>query len=118
MTEKERQGIFGENRAKKHLENEGYRILELNWRHRRAEIDIIAMKDEVLVFVEVKTRKNDIYGTPESFISERKRRLYYDAASVYMEKIQHTWEIRFDVISVVRSTEELQHFEDAFFFID
>lgn len=100
------------------LAEQGYSILEANWRYRRAEVDIIAMDGTVLVFVEVKTRTNDAFGKPEEFITARKEQFMADAASAYMEKIGHDWEVRFDFISVLIQSDQhstIEHFKDAFF---
>lgn len=117
MSAKKDIGLYGEKLAKRHLTAQNYRLLESNWRYRRAEIDIIAMDGDILVFVEVKTRSTAIFGQPESFVSARKQKLYFDAASVYMESIGHDWEIRFDIISVViaHPKDTITHFKDAFF---
>ncbi|HMN91298.1 MAG TPA: YraN family protein [Saprospiraceae bacterium] len=111
-------GQAGEALAQAFLKRKGYRILETNWRFSKAEVDIIAIHEHTLVFVEVKTRSSDRYGQPEEFISDYKERLLADAASVYMEQIEHEAAIRFDVIAIVyRSAEDyhITHFEDAFF---
>jgi len=111
-------GKKGEALAVTYLENKGYTILETNWRFSRAEVDIIAMHGEILVFVEVKTRSSDYFGEPEEAVTERKKVLLTDAASMYMEKINHDWEIRFDIISVLLkdvNKPQISHFEDAFF---
>ncbi len=111
-------GQAGEALAQAFLKRKGYRILETNWRFSKAEVDIIAMHEHTLVFVEVKTRSSDRYGQPEEFISNYKERLLADAASVYMEQIEHEAAIRFDVIAIVyRSAADyhITHFEDAFF---
>ncbi len=57
-------GVNGELIAKSYLEKNGYLILERNWRYKKYEIDIIAQKPNLIVFVEVKTRKNDTFGEP------------------------------------------------------
>ncbi len=111
-------GDRGEALAVKFLENKGCIILEKNWRYSKAEIDIIAKEDEVLIFVEVKTRTSDIYGMPAEFVSRKKEELMVSAASRYMEKTGHDWEIRFDIISVLLSDVNnplIRHDEDAFF---
>jgi len=111
-------GKKGEKIAARYLQGVGYEILEKNWRFSRAEIDLIVKDGEVLVFVEVKTRTNVYYGRPEEFINERKRQLIEDAASQYMVKSGHEWEIRYDVISVLLKkdgAEEIEHFKDAWF---
>lgn len=111
-------GKRGEELAKAHLIDNGYKILQTNWRYRRAEVDIIAMDGEVMVFVEVKTRTADAFGKPEEFITEKKELLLADAASAYMEKSGHDWEIRFDFISIIIQSDQhhtIDHFKDAFF---
>lgn len=111
-------GKTGEKIAENFLKQKGYEILETNWRYKKAEVDIIAKDIDVLVFVEVKTRSNDYFGRPDAFITEKKEQFMATAASVYMEKINHDWEIRFDVISILLKTEkdyQIQHFKDAFF---
>ncbi len=112
-------GDIGESLAQNHLISAGYGILEQNWRYSRAEIDIIAKFEEILVFVEVKTRSYDYYGKPEEAVSEKQEHLIMDAAQRYMEQIGHEWEVRFDIISIILNKkgelERLEHFEDAFF---
>ncbi len=111
-------GRYGEALAVAFLKKKGFRILETNWRFSKAEIDIIAKEKEVLVFVEVKTRSSDFFGKPEDFITKRKEQLIADAASIYMKKIGHDWEIRFDIISILLKNQKdysIEHFEDAFF---
>ena len=111
-------GKSGEAFARKHLEDNGYEILEVNWRFQRAEVDIIAKDGAVLVFIEVKSRSTSSWGPPEQSISPKKRMLLADAASRYMELIHHEWEIRFDVISVIIHQDTLQsieHHKDSFF---
>ena len=110
-------GNRGESLAEKYLLENGYQILERNWRFSRAEIDIIAKDGEILVFVEVKTRSSELFGKPEESVSPRKEALLKDAAAVYMEQIGHDWEIRFDIISflITGDTYSYKHYKDAFF---
>ena len=111
-------GKTGENLAVQFIKAKGYEILETNWRFRRSEVDIIAKDGPILVFVEVKTRSYDYFGKPSSFVSARKKILLQDAAAAYMHQINHTWEIRFDIIGILRPDAkdvEINHFEDAFF---
>lgn len=67
-----RLGQWGENYAASHLEANGYHIIERNWRCREGEVDLVARDGETLVFVEVKTRRGDAYGTPEEALTPRK----------------------------------------------
>ena len=110
-------GNHGESIAKDYLIKKGYEILETNWRFSRAEIDLIARDGQILVFVEVKTRSTAMFGEPELAVNQHKQNLLTDAANVYMEHINHEWEVRFDIISIILHGEkyDLQHFEDAFF---
>jgi putative endonuclease len=111
-------GVKGEKLAQNHLRALQYEILETNWRFQKAEIDIIAYENEVLVFLEVKTRTTDRWGKPEDSISPKKQALIADAASQYMEQINHEWEVRFDVISIIipeNGQHRLNHHKDAFF---
>lgn len=113
-------GRKGEETAQVYLANLGYSILEMNWRFKKAEIDIIAKDKETLVFIEVKTRSYSSFGDPEEFISDKQEALIIDAAQRYMEKIGHDWEIRFDIISILvdktLEINKIDHFKDAFFY--
>ena len=110
-------GNLGEAIAETYLCSLGYEILERNWRFSKSEIDLIAKHEELLVFIEVKTRTYDYFGPPESFVSEHKELLIHEAASAYMDKINYDWEIRFDIIGILldsNGTHKLEHFKDAF----
>lgn len=113
-------GEKGELEAQDYLKGKGYKILETNWRYSRAEIDIIAKHNEILIFIEVKTRSYEYYGAPENSVSPGKEALIMDAAQRYMESIAYDWQIRFDIISIILDkslkVKRLQHFEDAFFY--
>ncbi|MFT5166186.1 MAG: putative endonuclease [Saprospiraceae bacterium] len=110
-------GNQGESIAKDYLINKGYQILETNWRFSRAEVDLIAMDGQILVFVEVKTRSTAFFGEPELAVNQHKQNLLIDAGNAYMEQINHEWEVRFDIISIILQggKHSLEHFEDAFF---
>lgn len=111
-------GKAGEELAASWMAAQGYRVLQRNWRYRRAEIDLIVEKEGILVFVEVKTRRSADFGTPESFVTTRKVRFMAEAASVFMEEYGHEGELRFDVIAVLMlpgEAAQVSHFEDAFF---
>ncbi|MBW8686893.1 YraN family protein [Chitinophaga rhizophila] len=111
-------GKKGESIAVAHLQLHHYNIIALNWRHRRKEIDIIAGKEDCLVFVEVKTLATDLYGWPEQHVTTVKRRNIQSVATAYMNKmLQLPKIIRFDVISITfqpNGLYELVHIEDAF----
>ena len=69
-------GKLGETLAANFLQANGYTIVERNWRVNRIEIDLIARLDDTLIFVEVKTRSSDYFGSPEVFVTKRKKRAY------------------------------------------
>ena len=70
-TPRQQLGTFGERVAKAHLESNGYRVLETNFRVREGEVDIVAQRDDVVVFVEVKTRRGDAMGSAVEAIDWR-----------------------------------------------
>jgi len=110
-------GRKGESLAKTFLEGLGYEILDENWTHGKAEVDLIAYKDRMIIFTEVKTRTGNGFGEPEDFVDRRKQRLLADAADEYIYLMDHQGEVRFDIISVLFDRNEnyiLKHIEDAF----
>ncbi len=109
-------GAEGEELAKNFLEEKGFAIEEKNFRYKRAEIDLIALKDNLLIFVEVKTRSNSRYGEPEAFVNHKKAALILEAAEHYVLEKNWLSDIRFDIISVVvKPIVKIHHFEDAFY---
>lgn len=117
MADHNETGARGEEIAVDHLINQGYIILEKNWRHRRTEIDIIAKHKDVLVFIEVKTRSDDFFGEPASYADDKKMKRIATGATVYMNQIGHDWEVRFDVIGVLLhgpQRAEVRHYEDVY----
>lgn len=110
-------GHDGEDAALRHLLAQGYSLVYRNYRHRRAEVDLIMRLDHtLLLFVEVKARSSARYGHPEEFVTERKRELLRLAATQVQEDLNWTGDIRFDIIALYPSAEglRLEHFEDAF----
>ena len=97
------------------MEN-GHEILERNFRHGRGEIDIISLlKNELLVFTEVKLRNQGKFGEPEEFVSEQQANRIIAVADHYIHAINWKKDIRFDVISVRSDTGEVKWFKDAFY---
>jgi len=74
MAEHNITGQKGEQMAAEFLEKNGYKILETNWRFMNLEADIIAEKSKILVIAEVKTRKSNYFGEPESFVTKQKQK--------------------------------------------
>jgi putative endonuclease len=112
------QGDAAEERACRHLEESGLTIVVRNYRTKGGEIDIVARKGEVLVFVEVRSLEASGFGTPEESITPAKRRRIVGAARHYLSTVPpSSWrEARFDVIAIEGSGEAavLRHFPAAF----
>lgn len=106
-------GKIGEHKASIYLQNKGYQILNQNYRYKRDEIDLIAQYKELLIFVEVKSRKNNFFGNPEEAVNNTKAQNVIRAAQHYIQTIDWQNDIRFDIISI--TGDEILHFEDAFF---
>ena len=107
-------GNIGENNAIKYLIDNGFTILERNYRYKRCEIDIIAQKDNHIHFIEVKKRKNNIFGYPEEFVSEKQKERIKLAAEDYIFKINWNNKILFDIISIETYKDDIKIFIDAF----
>lgn len=110
-------GTIAEEIATNYLKGQGYQIEVRNWRYRRAEIDIICRKDQLLIFVEVKYRSYDYYGTPDMSVDARKEALLLDAATAYAQECGHDWAVRFDIVTLTGdlSKPAIHHIPDAFF---
>jgi putative endonuclease len=94
-------GRQGEDRAAKFLTGQGYKILERNYSIRAGEIDLIALHQGEVVFVEVKTRTSDAYGAPELAVNPQKQRRMIKAALAYIKyKKLDQVPCRFDVVSI------------------
>lgn len=116
MAEHNEIGKLGEEQAQKFLLDKGYNILALNWRFKKAEIDIIAQQKETLVIVEVKTRTSIDFERPQEAVTISKQRHLVRAADAYIQENEIDLECRFDVISVLILNQkvEIEHIEDAF----
>jgi putative endonuclease len=107
-------GRKGETLAAEFLQQKGFEIVARNYRHRRAEIDLIVRRDNWLIFVEVKTRSSTAFGEPEAFVDFKKANLIFQAAEEYIYATDWKHHVRFDVISVKLGEETvIEHFEDA-----
>ena len=105
MRRKNTSGALGEECAAKHLESSGYRILCRNYRTRFAEIDIIAVHDNCLCFVEVKPRKNKKFGSAYEAVDFAKRQKMILGARTFMAANPSFSQFRFDVVEVYASFE-------------
>ena len=109
-------GKAGEKEATEYLTSKGYKIRHTNWRSGSFELDIVAEKDNMLIIAEVKTRSYDAFGRPEDFVNKAKIKRTVSAAHQYVCRFNVDMETRFDIISVLKSSEkyEIVHIEDAF----
>lgn len=117
-TNKKETGNFGEKKAIAYLLDNDYKILATNWRFLKAEIDIIALHKDFLVFVEVKTRATNDFGNPEDFVTPRQQKLIINAAHEFIIKNDRNEEARFDIIAVIVQNNKvmnIEHIEDAFY---
>jgi putative endonuclease len=93
-------GKEGEALAAKWLQEKGYNILYKNWRHSYYEVDIIAGKDQVLHFIEVKTRRNNNFGQPEESVDEKKIRNLLSASEEFQLQYPEWKRVQFNVLSI------------------
>ena len=107
-------GRSGERRAEKFLKKKGFKIIEKNYRISFGEADLIALYRDLLIFIEVKTRSYESFGTPAEAVGYKKQKTYEKLAAYFLKT--HTeyenFAVRFDVIEV--SGDEINHIESAF----
>ncbi len=110
-------GRWGEATAAAYLENNGYAILERNFHTAHGEIDIIASKAAVLIFVEVKTRSSHAFAYPEDSVTKTKQAHLLSAGAQYLQAHPESGESwQFDVIAIERKpggSPEIVHFENV-----
>ena len=118
MAEHNELGQLGEDLAVDFLQKNGYKILDRNWRFQKAEIDIIAQKNNILAIVEVKTRSSLEFGLPQDFVKPKKIQLLVKAVNEYIIGNNIDTETRFDIVSIYKEGKkfEIEHIEDAFYY--
>ena len=111
-------GRKGEELAIEYLQKHGYRIVERNYRFLKAEVDVIAQKENTLAVIEVKTRSTDYFGNPEEFVTPKKIKLLLSAIDNYVVENDLDVEVRFDIIAIIKKQNQLkiEHLQDAFLF--
>lgn len=115
MTDKIITGNKGEDQAAEFLKQKGYEIAARKYRYKHSEIDLIVKKENLIVFVEVKTRSSSGFGEPEAFVGTKKAAKIFEGADQYVYENNWNGNIRFDIVSVkLGSKPEVVHFEDAF----
>ena len=118
MSEHYELGKKGEQLAVDYLTKEGYKIEERNWRFQKAEIDIIASKQETIISVEVKTRSSKDFGNPQDFVNSKKIKLMVVAMNEYVLMKNLDIEVRFDIIAITKTQKkfDINHIKDAFLY--
>ncbi|MBF1488200.1 YraN family protein [Prevotella pallens] len=109
-------GKWGEQIACEYLMREGYRIVERDWKYGQRDIDIVAIENDVYIFVEVKTRRNEQFANADTAVTPQKIRSISIAANAYIKGHCLNREIRFDIITIVGVPDkyEIRHVKDAF----
>jgi putative endonuclease len=111
-------GAYGERVAVRALEDAGYAVVDRNWRCRSGELDVVALRGGVVVFVEVKCRRSAAFGVPSLAVTPEKAARVRAAASSWLVARGLTEAaVRFDVVSVLRPVAgpaEVEHVEGAF----
>jgi putative endonuclease len=118
MAEENKTGKQGEAVARQYLEDNGYKVLETNWRFHHYELDIIATNGEELIIAEVKTRSDNYLIAPEQAVDKSKIRRIVTASDAYARMKDINLPIRFDVMCLIKRGDSYSienHIEDAFF---
>ncbi|WP_369998731.1 YraN family protein [Winogradskyella sp.] len=110
-------GKKGEQLAVDYLAKKNYEIVERNYRFDKAEVDIIALKGEILAIVEVKTRSTLDFGNPQDFVKPKQIKNLVKAVDEYVTENNLDVEVRFDIIAIVKEEKEfkIEHLENAFY---
>ncbi|WP_411029656.1 YraN family protein [Spongiimicrobium sp. 3-5] len=110
-------GRKGEDLAAEYLVKQGYKIKYRNYRYLKAEIDIIAQKEEILAIIEVKSRSSDYFENVADTVTEKKIKLLLTAADHYVINQDLDVEVRFDIITVLKNKNgfEIEHLKNAFY---
>lgn len=115
MTRKREIGDFGEELTVSYLEKKGYRILDRNYSKPFGEIDVIAIKDDLIAFVEVKTRKSDDFAYAAEAVDFYKQQRIRRASQAYLVENDMTdFLMSFDVSEIYLDTRKINYIENAF----
>lgn len=117
MAEHNELGKLGEEMAVEYLQKNGYTILDANWTFQKAEVDIIAQKEQILAIIEVKTRSSLEFGLPQDFVKPKKIQLLVKAVDNYVTTKNLDLEVRFDIIAIHKEGKSfvIEHLIDAFY---
>lgn len=110
-------GKKGEQLAVDYLLKKGYGIVERNYRFDKAEVDIIASKNDTLAIVEVKTRSSADFGNPQDFVKPKQIQHLVKAVNEYVTVNELDVDVRFDIIAIVKKGKQydIEHLKDAFY---
>ena len=112
-------GKYGESIAVKYLILKEFQIIECNWRHKRLEVDIIAVKNKIIHFIEVKTRHSTAFGFPEESVDRKKFKNMQKAAVAYLSRFTKEVRIQFDIVAITRiagKKAEILFIEDVYIY--
>lgn len=117
MAQHNQLGRKGEQIAVDFLLKDGYHILERNYRFDKAEVDIIAKKNDILAVIEVKTRSTKDFGNPQDFVKPKQIKNLVKAVDTYVTTNDMDVEVRFDIIAIIKNSNsfEIEHLENAFY---
>lgn len=111
-------GAFGEQNAARYLRQQGYEIFSGNFTSNIGEIDIVAFKDNIICFVEVKTRTEGAMYRPADAVDLKKQENLRSTAASYMNRYKFEYNQRFDIIEVIvddnSKIKSINHIKDAF----
>lgn len=117
MAEHNELGKKGEQLAVNYLITNGYNIRERNYRFEKAEVDIIAQKNDILAIIEVKTRSSIDFGNPQDFVKPKQIQRLVKAVNEYITAYDLDTEVRFDIIAITRAGKNfnIEHLVNAFY---
>lgn len=110
-------GKKGEQLAVNYLSKNGYEIIERNYRFDKAEVDVIAKKENTLAIVEVKTRSSTDFGNPQDFVKPKQIQRLVKAVDEYITVNGLDVEVRFDIVAIIKNGKgyDIEHLKDAFY---
>lgn len=110
-------GKKGEEEAVRYLIRKGYNVRHRNWHSGKKELDIVAIHKKTLVVIEVKTRRNELYGNPEEAVTEQKIRRIISSTDAYIRQFSIDLPVRFDIITIIGIEQPfgIEHIEEAFY---
>ncbi|MBN1694087.1 YraN family protein [candidate division WOR-3 bacterium] len=106
----------GEEIAAAYLRGKGYKILAGNYNGKGFEIDLIARKERLIAFVEVKRRKSSDFMDPLLSIGKKRKEHMIKGAKVFLleNDLYDKYDVRFDIVTIIGNKENIEHYEDAF----